>query len=58
MSNTTNVTLETPVWSGKFATLTIRGTRAGAGRGMKGASVAEWAIVARDGRAVEVEAAR
>nr|POF18474.1 cell wall acid trehalase [Quercus suber] len=52
-SNTTNVTLAHPVWSGKYATLTIMGNRANegtrnAGNGT-GATVAEWAIVAIDG---------
>ncbi|KAM0714374.1 hypothetical protein Q7P37_010161 [Cladosporium fusiforme] len=48
--NTTNVTLQTPVWSGRFATLTIRGNRATEGTENEfngtGASVAEWALVA------------
>lgn len=47
--NTTNVTLERPVWSGRFATLTIWGNRATEGTGDEfngtGASVAEWAVV-------------
>lgn len=51
-SNTTNVTLTSPVWSGRFATLTIRGNRALEGtaeaKNGTGASVAEWAIVAGD----------
>lgn len=48
--NTTNVTLSKPVWSGRFATLTISGNRATEGtadeRNGTGATVAEWAIVA------------
>ncbi|KAK5169795.1 alpha,alpha-trehalase ath1 [Saxophila tyrrhenica] len=52
-SNTTNVTLETPVWSGRFATLTIKGNRALEGTGEErngtGASVAEFAIVGEGG---------
>jgi hypothetical protein len=48
--NTTNVTLETPVWSGRFAMLAIRGNRATEGTADEfngtGATVAEWAIVA------------
>ncbi|KAK0837252.1 alpha,alpha-trehalase ath1 [Friedmanniomyces endolithicus] len=52
-SNTTNVTLGTPVWSGEFATLTIRGNRAlegtaDAGNGT-GATVAEFVLVAAGG---------
>jgi hypothetical protein len=48
--NTTNVTLETPVWSGRFAMLAIRGNRATEGTDNEfngtGATVAEWAIIA------------
>jgi hypothetical protein len=59
-SNTTNVTLSTPVYSGKYATLTISGNHA-LGKSQKGvgASVAEFAIVASSGedlakRSIEV----
>lgn len=52
-SNTTNVTLDAPVWSGRYATLTIRGNRALEGtpdeRNGTGATVAEFAVVAADG---------
>lgn len=48
--NTTNVTLERAVWSGRFATLSISGNRATEGTSDEangtGATVAEWAIVA------------
>ena len=44
MSNTTEVTLSAPVFSGSFATLTITGNLADDGSG-HGGSVAEWAIV-------------
>lgn len=48
--NTTNVSLEAPVWSGRFATLTILGNRATEGTvdefNGTGATVAEWAVVA------------
>ena len=50
-SNTTNVTLSKPVYSGKYATLTISGNQ-GLPKGEKkgvGASVAEFAIVGADG---------
>ncbi|EME41206.1 glycoside hydrolase family 65 protein [Dothistroma septosporum NZE10] len=51
MSNTTNVTLETPVWSARFATLEITGNRATEGteneKNGTGATVAEWAVVAQ-----------
>ena len=48
-SNTTNVTLDSPVYSGRFATLTITGNRALSGKKGVGASVAEFAIVASTG---------
>lgn len=48
--NTTNVTLSEPVWSGKFATLSISGNKNLQGtpdeRNGTGASVAEFAVVA------------
>lgn len=48
--NTTNVTLERAVWSGRFATLRIWGNRATEGTKDEfngtGATVAEWAVVA------------
>ena len=49
-SNTTNVTLPTPVWSGRFATLTIKGNQAGLSQQTTGATVAEWAIIASNGQ--------
>ena len=53
MSNTTNVTLNSPVYSGRYATLTIMGNRALEGTpdatNGTGATVAEWAIVASSG---------
>lgn len=59
-SNSTNVTLNKPVWSGKFATLTIKGSHAlNKTQIGDGASVAEFAIVAKGGRDLtrrEVEA--
>lgn len=52
-SNTTNVTLSEPVWSARFATLTILGNQALNGtpdeKNGTGATVAEWAIVAQGG---------
>lgn len=48
--NTTNVTLFEPVWSGRYATLSIKGNRNLKGtideRNGTGASVAEFSIVA------------
>ncbi len=49
MSNTTNVTLEPPVWSGSFATLTIQGNQGDLNNNATGATVAEWAILGRQG---------
>ena len=54
MSNTTNVTLETPVWSGRYATLQILGNQASNLTNATGASVAEWAIIAGSGKKVDV----
>jgi trehalose/maltose hydrolase-like predicted phosphorylase len=52
-SNSTNVTLSSPVYSGKYATLTIAGNQALAGtpneKNGTGATVAEFVIVAADG---------
>jgi len=44
-SNTTNVTLATPVWGGRYATLTILGNLNDPVGNGTGASVAEWAII-------------
>lgn len=48
-SNTTNVTLSAPVWSGRYATLTIEGSVANDGtvnaNNGTGATVAEWSLV-------------
>ena len=43
-SNTTNVTLEAPVWSGRYGMLSITGNQNTLGDG-GGAACAEWAIV-------------
>lgn len=49
-SNTTNVTLDKPVWSGRYATLSILGTQETDNlTAANGATVAEWAIIATDG---------
>lgn len=52
-SNTTNVTLASPVYSGKYATLTIAGNHANAGTANElngtGATVAEFSVIAADG---------
>lgn len=56
MSNTTNVTLEMPVWSARFATLEIEGNQATVGteneRNGTGATVAEWSVIAAGGEDV------
>ena len=48
-SNTTNVTLESPVWTGRWAYLVVRGNLVGEGgeEGMegRGGTVAEWSLV-------------
>ena len=45
MSNTTNVTLEVPKYSGEYATLSIQGNQGDPSTNATGASVAEWAII-------------
>jgi trehalose/maltose hydrolase-like predicted phosphorylase len=56
MSNTTNVTLDRPVWSARFATLEIVGSRFNEGTANEkngtGASVAEFALVSASGQDV------
>lgn len=47
-SNTTNVTLDSPVYSGRFATLTIWGNQATGDDGV-GATVAEFGVILDDG---------
>ena len=49
MSNTTNITLPCPVWSGKYATLAIQGNLGNSAENATGASVAEWVIMASSG---------
>lgn len=45
MSNTTNVTLTPPIYSGRYATLMIQGNQASDLTNAAGATVAEWAII-------------
>lgn len=50
--NTTDVTIDPPVWSGKFATLTILGSQTeeyAKFQNGSGATVAEWAIIGLSG---------
>ena len=49
MSNTTNITLNPPVYSGRYATLIIQGNQASNATNATGATVAEWAIIAASG---------
>lgn len=51
-SNSTNVTLPEPVWSGRYATLTVKGNQATPFDNDTGATVAEWAIIAKGGKSV------
>ncbi|KAL9092606.1 MAG: hypothetical protein Q9165_004410 [Trypethelium subeluteriae] len=46
MSNSTNVTLEEPVWSGRFLTLSVKGNQATPFDNETGPTVAEFAIIA------------
>jgi hypothetical protein len=60
-SNTTDVTLEAPVWSGRFARLWVHGavTEEYLANGTgSGATVAEWAIIRADGEQVAVKMKR
>ncbi|KAI9660099.1 MAG: hypothetical protein M1821_001451 [Bathelium mastoideum] len=52
VSNSTNVTLAQPVWSGRWATLTVRGNQATPLDNATGPTVAEWAILVGDGEEV------
>lgn len=54
MSNSTNVTLEPPVWSGRFATLTIQGNQGDLENNATGATVAEWAILGSRGESLQL----
>lgn len=52
MSNTTNVTLPTPVWSGRYATLSVWGNQVDTLNNGTGATVAEWAILGTEMRVI------
>ncbi|KAF1987269.1 carbohydrate-binding module family 32 protein [Aulographum hederae CBS 113979] len=56
MSNHTSVVLDSPVWSGRWATLTVEGTHYTDNYTeiTPGATVAEFSVLAVDGEAVEV----
>ncbi|KAL8698423.1 MAG: hypothetical protein Q9201_006581 [Fulgogasparrea decipioides] len=55
VSNTTNITLDTPVYSGQYATLQIQGNQVDAYNNGTGATVAEWAIVGANGQTMTAE---
>jgi len=45
MSNTTSVELGSGVWSGRFATLRVQGSRADGAENATGCTVAEWGVL-------------
>jgi hypothetical protein len=51
-SNTTNVSLSKPVWSGNWARLVIEGNQNNPAPNATGATVAEWAIIGQDAQKV------
>ncbi|KAI4093694.1 MAG: hypothetical protein LQ344_002759 [Seirophora lacunosa] len=55
MSNTTNITLPAPVYSGQYATLQIQGNQVDSFNNGTGGSVAEWAILGPNGQALTME---
>ncbi|KAI4202130.1 MAG: hypothetical protein LQ350_002797 [Teloschistes chrysophthalmus] len=55
VSNTTNITLETPVYSGLYATLQIQGNQVDSFNNGTGATVAEWAIIGMNGQTMTAE---
>ncbi len=56
-SNTTNVTLSSPIYSATFATLAIQGNQGSPFSNATGATVAEWAIVGSQGQSLNVSTA-
>jgi trehalose/maltose hydrolase-like predicted phosphorylase len=58
MSNTTNVTLDQPIWSGNYARLTIQGNQATTLTNSSGATVAEWGILGPTGGNVPARLAK
>lgn len=52
MSNTTSVTLEQEVFSGKYATLSVWGNQVDTLNNGTGATVAEWAILGTKNRVI------
>ncbi|KAL8700280.1 MAG: hypothetical protein Q9224_001044 [Gallowayella concinna] len=58
VSNTTNITLDSPVYSGQYATLQIQGNQVDSYNNGTGATVAEWAILGMNGSTMKVETAK
>ncbi|KAL9611141.1 MAG: hypothetical protein Q9167_004194 [Letrouitia subvulpina] len=56
-SNTTNVTLPSPVYSGRYAILQIQGNQVDEFNNGTGATVAEWAIIGQVGNSGKQESA-
>lgn len=56
-SNTTNVSLSTPIYSAQYATLAIQGNQGNPASNATGATVAEWAIIGSAGQKMEVRSA-
>ncbi|KAI4255386.1 MAG: hypothetical protein LQ352_002588 [Teloschistes flavicans] len=55
VSNTTNITLDRPVYSGLYATLQIQGNQVDSFNNGTGATVAEWAIIGMNGQTMMAE---
>lgn len=53
-SNTTNITLDNPIYSGTYATLQIEGNLADAAKNASGATVAEWGIIGSHRQKLEI----
>ncbi|KAL8804793.1 MAG: hypothetical protein Q9182_002385 [Xanthomendoza sp. 2 TL-2023] len=58
VSNTTNITLDTPVYSGQYATLQIQGSQVDSYNNGTGATVAEWVILGMNGQMVKAESTK
>ncbi|KAL8815590.1 MAG: hypothetical protein Q9223_005283 [Gallowayella weberi] len=55
VSNTTNITLDSPVYSGQYATLQIQGNQVDSYNNGTGATVAEWVILGMNGQTMKAE---
>ncbi|KAF2473316.1 uncharacterized protein BDR25DRAFT_387467 [Lindgomyces ingoldianus] len=54
IGNQTNIVLDAPVWSGKFAHLLVQGNQNNGSKEAPGATVAEWSVV-REGRLLDIK---